>query len=95
MLLFGACERPTIHEVRGILMAVEARDLVNAERVTLREQDGTTHVFLVSSEVAENPEHPNSASHLRQHMAAADPVIVRYQDSPAGPVATRILDTQP
>lgn len=79
-------------EVEGVLVDVQSRDIVNAERVTLRDAEGALRAFRVSPEVAANPDHPNSASHLRQHLAAADPVIVRFKMTPDGPVAIRILD---
>lgn len=94
-LLCPACSGSGLHEMRGILIDVQSRDLVNAMSLTLRDSSGGTHAFTVSPEVASNPEHPNTASHLRQHMAHADPVIVRYRTEAEGDVAVQVLDAAP
>ena len=57
--------------------------------------DGGGALIVVSPEVARNPEHPNSASHLRQHMMVGDPVIIQYRQTTEGPLAMRILDVAP
>jgi len=90
-----ACSGPSEQEARGILVDVQSREIVNADAVTLRDETGASRTFRVSPEVASNPEHPNTASHLRQHMAAGDPVIVRFRDSPDGLLAVLILDAAP
>ncbi len=79
-------------EAQGVLVDVQSRQIVNADTVTLRDPSGATRSFRVSPEVASNREHPNTASHLRQHMVNADPVIVRYRETAEGPVAVRIID---
>jgi hypothetical protein len=86
-----ACGRQQ-SEVQGVLIEVQSSEIVNAEAITLRAADGTIHTFRVSPEVAANREHPTTASHLRQHMAVADPVIVRYRETPEGWVALQIVD---
>jgi hypothetical protein len=92
-LIWAACARGSSdREIRGILVEVQSHQIVNADEVTLRDADGELHTFRVDPEVASNPDHPNTASHLRQHMINADPVIIRYRDTPEGPVAVRILD---
>lgn len=78
--------------VRGILVDVQGASIVFAERVTLRGDDGEIQTFLVDPEVATNPDQPQSASHLRQHMVLGDPVIIRYRFTDDGPVAVRIVD---
>ena len=78
--------------MRGILVDVQAVSIIFAERVTLRGDDGEVQTFLVDPEVATNKEEPQSASHLRQHMAFSDPVIIRYRMTDDGPVAVRIVD---
>lgn len=87
-----ACRGPEVQEVRGVLVGVQSTQLVHAEAITLRDGGGVTWTFTVSPEVADNGEHPTTASHLRQHMAGADPVIVRYRETPEGIMAVRILD---
>jgi hypothetical protein len=79
-------------EVRGVLVDVQSREIVNADAITLRDGGGTLHTFQVSPEVAADRQHPNTASHLRQHMALADPVIVRYRDTAEGRLAVQIVD---
>lgn len=79
-------------EVRGLLVDVQAQEIVHAEALTVRDAAGALHTFRVSAEVAENSDHPVSASHLRQHMAAGDPVIVRFRMAPEGALAVRVLD---
>jgi hypothetical protein len=78
--------------MRGILVDVQSREIVNADSATVKDANGDLHTFRISPEVAANPEHANTASHLRQHMLNADPVIVRYRETPEGPLAVRILD---
>ena len=68
--------RPKTTSVRGILVNVEARSLVYAEQVVLRDEEGRNWTFRVSPEVARDPTEPQSASHLRQHMTLAEPVRV-------------------
>lgn len=93
--LVVACGSSGEQEIRGILVDVQAQEIVNAEAVTLRNGNGQLHTFRVSPEVASNPEHANTASHLRQHMVSADPVIIRYRETPDGALALRILDAPP
>ena len=78
--------------VRGILVDVQGVSIVFAESVTLRSDDGAMHQFRVDPEVAMNREEPQSASHLRQHMALGEAVIVRYRETADGPIAVRIAD---
>lgn len=87
-----ACGGSTTREVQGVLIDVQNRDLVNAEHISLRDAAGVIHHFLVSPEVARDPEHPTTASHLKQHMARAEPVIVRYRETPEGRVAFQVQD---
>jgi hypothetical protein len=91
-LIAGCSQR--VPEVRGVLVDVQSLEIVNAESITVRDDQGVLHPFLVGSEVASDREHPNTASHLRQHMAVADPVIVRYRTTAEGQVALQILDAR-
>jgi hypothetical protein len=79
-------------EVRGVLVDVQSREIVRADALTVRDAAGTLYTFGVSPEVAENSDHPVTAAHLRQHMTAGDPVLVRYRSTPEGPIAVRVLD---
>ena len=88
-----SCVRPAESQVvRGILLDVQSKDLIQAETITVRTDSGAVVVFRVSPEVARDSQHPNTASHLRQHMTVADRVIVRYRDEPDGPLAVQIAD---
>ena len=84
--------RPRDPAVRGVLLDVRAASIVHAESVTLRDDDGRVWTFRVDPEVATNRQEPQSAAHLRQHLALGDAVRVRYRDTPDGPLAVRILD---
>jgi len=99
LLLAGCSDLRTgadaLHESRGVLVDVQSREIQNAQSVTLREPSGALRTFQVSADVASNPDHPNTASHLRQHMLAGDPVVVVYRESGEGAVAVRILDDTP
>jgi hypothetical protein len=78
--------------VSGILVDVQANEIVHAEAVGLRDNDGKMWTFRVSREVADNAEEPFSASHLRQHMMLAQAVEVRYRETASGLEAIRIRD---
>lgn len=84
--------RPQPLMVRGVLLNVEATSIIHAGRITLRDQQGRTWLFRVSPQVASNPQEPQSASHLRQHMLAAEAMRVYYQPTSEGPLAVRIID---
>lgn len=83
-----------LRTVRGVLLSVQSSNPVQADQVTLRDDEGRVWTFQVSPEVAANPEEPQSAGHLRQHMALVEPVVVRYREGSDGLVALRILDGQ-
>jgi hypothetical protein len=91
-LLCGACATVTIREVRGILLDVQSHEIVNADTITLRSAEGAVRTYRVSPEVAADRTHPNTAAHLRQHMAAGDPVVVYYRETAEGPVAVQVVD---
>ena len=75
-----------------MLVNVQSQQIVYADSVTLRTDDGRVLTFQVLPDVARNPDHPNTASHLRQHMMMADHVTIEYRDSANGPEAVSILD---
>ena len=77
---------------RGVLLEVVGAGFGAPERIILLDDEGRTWEFRVDPEVATNREQPQSAGHLRQHMAFVDPVLVRYRETPEGLVAVRILD---
>lgn len=75
-----------------MLVDVHADNIVQAERIVLRPDRGDQRSFRVGPEVPADKEHPATASHLRQHVLTAEPVIIRYRETPEGPVATQIRD---
>ena len=75
-----------------MLVDVASRDIVNADSVTLRQADGLQRQFRLGPEVMTDPNHPNSASHLRLHMITGDPVVIEYRETQDGPLAVRIFD---
>jgi hypothetical protein len=65
---------------------------VHAEHVVLRDEEGHLWNFQVSPEVATNPQEPQSASHLRQHMVLGEWMQVFYRPTAEGLLAVRIVD---
>jgi hypothetical protein len=91
-VLRAASSPPPPQTVRGVVLDVQASSLLHAERITLRADDGRVWTFRVDPEVATNGEEPQSASHLRQHMAFGEPLLVRFRETESGPLALRIFD---
>lgn len=85
---------PAERTVRGVLLEVQASSPVYADQVTLRDDEGQTWSFRVDPAVSTNREEPQSAGHLRQHMALVEPMLVRYRETPDGPIAMRIVDAE-
>lgn len=75
-----------------MLLEVRSTSIVQDERITLRDEGGRVRIIGVAPERMNNPEHRHSASHLRQHMALGDPMVVHDRETPEGPVALRIID---
>ena len=96
-LFAGACSQkaPQTLEITGVLVDVQAREIVHADSVRVRDAAGREWDFQVSPGVASDPTHPNTASHLRQHLVFGDPVIVHYRETPQGLLAMQILDVTP
>jgi hypothetical protein len=72
--------------VRGLIIAIEARSIAQADAVTVRTDDGRELVFRVDPAVDVSP------GHLREHMTLAEPVVVTYQMEGDGLLAVRIDD---
>ena len=81
--------------MQGVLIDVQSRSLTETVSISLRDANGATHIFRVSPQVAADPQHPTTASHLREHMALGLPVLVEYQDDSAGSLAVRVTDRVP
>src|SRR5581483_7034114 len=73
--------RSSDERVSGVIVDVESHQIVYADSLTLRTADGRQFTFVVEPSVATNADHPNTASHLRQHMMFGDPVTVEYRSA--------------
>ena len=89
-----AMRSPQLRDVHGVLVDVQARSIVHAERISLRDGQDQIWMFQVSPEVASDPNEPQSASHLRQHMLFlfGERMRVYYRETPDGLLAVRIID---
>ncbi len=75
-----------VERVTGVVIAVTARSIAQAESVTVRTDDGRELTFLLDPAVDVTP------GHLREHMTLAEPVIVIYRTTAEGLLAIRIDD---
>ena len=82
-----------LHTVRGVLLEVRATSIVYADSLTLRDDAGRVN-FQVDPSVMTNREEPQTASHLRQHMALGEPMLVRYKETSTGLLALRVADAE-
>jgi hypothetical protein len=73
-------------QARGLITNVQARSIVEAEAITLRTEAGQELTLRVDHAVDVTP------GHLREHMTLAEPVLVTYEQTPDGLLATRIDD---
>ena len=73
-------------QARGLIVNVQARSIATAEAITLRADDGRELVLRVDASADVTP------GHLREHMTLGEPVLVTYQQTADGLVATRIDD---
>jgi hypothetical protein len=81
-----------VHAVQGVLLEVRASSRVLPDALVLRDADGQIWDFRVDPEVANNREEPQTAGHLRQHMALVEPVLIRYRQTSQGLLAVRVAD---
>ncbi len=89
LIILGACGGDSPQEARGLIVDVQAGSIIEWETLTLRLPDGKERLFLRGAEVDLRFWR---ASHLREHMASAQPVTVTYEKSDKGLIATRISD---
>jgi len=75
-----------VQQARGLVVNVQARSIAVTEAVTVRTDDGRELTFRVDPGVDVTP------GHLREHMTLAQPVLVTYEQTPDGLLATRIDD---
>ena len=86
----GAATQPTTLEATGIVLDVEGSSPVDVRAFTLRAADGETLRFRVGTiDVSGGGFTP---SHLREHMASAEPVRVVYRVEGDERVAIRLFD---
>ena len=89
-LALAACRqqaRPTRYD--GLVVAMQAASILQVSALTLRTDDGTLVEMIVEGDVG------ITASHLREHMALADPVTVTVRYADGLIIATRIDDRLP
>jgi hypothetical protein len=72
--------------VRGLITAVEARDIGHAAAITVKGQDGRDYRFQVDDAVDMTP------GHLREHMTFGQPVTVYYRRLGDALLAIRLTD---
>lgn len=91
MALFAVgCQTESAREVGGVLLEVQGADLIKADAIVLRDDGGRVYAFRVGPEVAQDPVHSATASHLRQEMTAVQRMVVRYHQSGDELVATQV-----
>lgn len=79
--------RPTRYD--GLVVEMQAASILQISSFTLRTDDGALIEMIVEGDVG------ITASHLREHMALADPVTVTVRYADGLTVATRIEDLLP
>jgi len=78
--------RPTRYD--GLVVEMQAASILQIASFTLRTDDGTLIEMVVEGDVG------ITASHLREHMALADPVTVTVRYADGLTIATLIQDLQ-
>lgn len=89
LVLFTACRSDSAREARGLIVDVRAESVVEWESLTLRLSGGKELTFTRGADVDLRFWR---ASHLREHMAGAQPITVRYSESKGRLVAISISD---
>ena len=79
--------RPTRYD--GLVVELQAASILQIASFTLRTDDGALVEMVVEGDVG------MTASHLREHMALADPVTVTVRYADGLTIATRIEDRLP
>ena len=71
LFLLSCGER--LSEVEGLVTSVEARSVVEVERFTIEDEEGSVFTFTTEGFIG------FTTSHFREHMMLAEPVRVRYK----------------
>ena len=72
-LLFSLSCGERLSEVEGLVTSVEERSVVEVERFTIEDEEGSVFTFTTEGFIG------FTASHFREHMMLAEPVRVRYR----------------
>jgi hypothetical protein len=89
-LALVACRREALPtRFDGLVVEVQSASLLQISSFTLRTYDGVFVELVVEGDVG------ISASHLREHMALADPVTVTVRYADGLTIATLVEDLQP
>jgi len=98
-LLAAACDAPAASAptqvARGVLLDVESPSIQKVDSFTLRTDDGQEMHFVTAPNFNEGVSHLMTPGHMRQHMALADPVEVKFRDDNGTLVAVSATDISP
>ncbi len=75
-----------INEVRGLVVAVESGSLTKLDSLIIEDEAGARWTFKAEVFVGMTP------SHLLQHQFLAQPVTVRYVETPEGLIISEVAD---
>lgn len=75
-----------INEVRGLVVAVESGSLTKLDSLIIEDESGTRWTFKAEVFVGMTP------SHLLRHQFLAQPVTVRYVETPEGLIISDVAD---
>ncbi|MBM3943725.1 MAG: hypothetical protein FJ316_12615 [SAR202 cluster bacterium] len=78
--------QPATLQVRGMVLEVQERSLTEVELLRLRDSQGREWTFTTAGFAGFTP------SHLRQHQAFGEPVLVTYRQEQGRLVAENIAD---
>jgi hypothetical protein len=89
MSLIACRQQPRPTRYDGLVVEMQAASILQIASFTLRTNDGTLVELVVEGDVG------ITASHLREHMALADPVTVTVRYADGLTIATQVQDLQP
>ncbi len=78
-----------------MLLDVESPSIQKVDSFTLRTDDGQEMHFVTAPNFNEGVSHLMTPGHMRQHMALADPVEVKFRDDNGTLVAVSATDISP
>lgn len=96
LALLSSCDRSGTpsgtHTAAGVVAAVQAETLLEWSSMTLREPSGKELTFSRGDRVDLRLWR---ASHLREHIVSASPIMVLYRETPQGLLALSLSDASP